>query len=411
MAYNAKFCMEIIKQKSSDISQYSYTSIMDAYDRVINNLEKYDNTLYRIEKQYKMTENEALTIGYNGVSYSSSTYYKELHSALEKLGLEKFHVQIKYNMETTKMVDMILGIKYIIGSPVQELKKDYDVEYEEKFIEKNVKIYKNPYNLSIGYAVNKEIFETNMNESDTFNLQNQILKNMTGIDEAVYAKHKGEIIRSIQGLTENGKTYNLKGDESAKIKYEFEVESTDNLYIYVSYITDDGTKIFVNGEEKSTSINLGKRQIGEKIEIEIIPTSDTYLNGVYVYYENDEILKKYYQELSEEQVSLKKINDSNYEGSVNITGDNEYILFTIPYDNGWKIKIDNEEVGYERVLNSLIAVKTEKGEHEISLEYMPPKFEVGMVVSCIGIGVFIVYIILSKRHIKGQKIVENNDKS
>lgn len=295
LVYNAVNSLDIIRAEASTLDQNVYATLTNIYDRTIKNLKDYDQSIYRIESKSKITENDALVSGYNGISYSGSTYSKTLHSFLEKLGITKYHVKIDSTAENTKVVDMLLGVKYFIIPPGKEIYKNYNVEYEEKYIETNTIIYKNPYSLSLGYAVNKETFNTNMNNSNTFEFQNEMLKNMTGINENVYEKHNGEIKKESQGLEEYrdmdemteelsheleyyGTIYSKTNDD-AKIVYEFEVESEDSIYMYIFANSDDGIKINITGEENARSvafannlmINIGKRKVGEKIKIEIVP--------------------------------------------------------------------------------------------------------------------------------------------
>jgi len=72
--------MNIIREESSVVEQEAYASITNIYNRIISNLKKHDNGLYRVLSQFQHTSNDALTLGYNGVSYSGSTYSKSLHS-------------------------------------------------------------------------------------------------------------------------------------------------------------------------------------------------------------------------------------------------------------------------------------------------------------------------------------------
>lgn len=364
---NATYCMRIIKEESSLIELGVYATLQNLYSDVVDNLKEYDNGLYRIEKQIQITANDAISMGYNGITYSGSTYSKSLHNFLGKLGIRKQHVHVIYNGESTKTVDMLLGIKYLIISDNAENLKEYETEYEENLLERNIKICKNPYYLQIGYTVYDDIFNTDMNEKNTFKLQNEILKNMTGINEDVYYKHNGNIDIKYTGLKDEAPLYTKVG-ENAKITYEFETESTDNLYVYLLTQTDSISKIYANGREikkhstlmENEMINLGKREIGDKIKIEIIPSGRIVLEDIFVYYEDEETLKKHYNILDNEQLEFKKMSNTKFQGKININEENKYVLITIPNEDGWKVIVDGKEQKHEKALDALMTINLER---------------------------------------------------
>lgn len=398
---NAENNMETIRVDASPVEQDIYAIITNTYERLIKNLKRYDSGLYRVVTKFQNGANDSLTYGYNGVSYSGSTYSKKLHTFLEKIGMRKSHVQVLCDLENTKAVDMLLGIKYLIVAPNQKLLKDYPIAYEEIYIENNVKIYENPYNLSVGYVVDKNVFNTNMNNENTFELQNEMLKNMTNIQEDVYKKHEGEINEKIEEIKKEGKRYIVDG-ENPKITYEIEAESNDNMYLYLLAKGDNGVNVFIDGEESlkhsafanNEMINVGKKEKGQKVIIEIVIDGDIEINNLYAYYENDYVLKKHYDKLKENQIQLEQIDNRRYKSKIVTHSDNQDVMFTIPYEKGWNVKVDGEKVEYKEVLEALISVNLSEGEHEITLEYMPQGIFIGMISTISGI---IILIFLKKR--------------
>ena len=115
---------------------------------------------------------------------------------------------------------------------------------------------------------------------------------------------------------------------------------------------------------------------------------------MYAYYENDYVLKKHYDKLKENQVQLEQIDNRRYKSKIVTHSDNQDVMFTIPYEKGWNVKVDGEKVEYKEVLEALISVNLSEGEHEITLEYMPQGIFIGMISTISGI---IILIFLKKR--------------
>ena len=105
-------------------------------------------------------------------------------------------------------------------------------------------------------------------------------------------------------------------------------------------------------------IGLGRHEIGDKIKIEFdLIATEIGIYDFHIYYENDEVLKKYYEVMSTAQMDLKEVSNREYEGKINLGGDNEYVLFTIPYDKGWKAKVDGKNAEVVQVQDMLMAIK------------------------------------------------------
>ncbi len=403
--YNAVFCMKLIKEEASKIEQRYYSGMIDIYGRLINNLKEYDHSLYRTEMPVHLSANNGLIFGYNGMSYSSSTYSKSLYEFLRNIGSYGVYVHIKYNLEMTKAADMLLGIKYILVPPNTEFIKEYNVEYEDLFVENNVKIYRNPYYLALGYVVNKNIFDANTEEEkNQFEFQNEVIKKMSGIEENIYIPQKGKIDMSTSGISNNSFIY-TKINDDAKLTYEFEVESEDDLYVNFVAVGGENCKLYINGEEKRTIFNdsdseiidLGKRKVGEKIKIELmLEKEEVILRDMSVYYEKEDILSKHYEKLKQNQVDMKQIDNRTFEGTINIKNDNEYVMFTIPYEKGFSITVDGEKVEYENLLNTFIGINLKEGEHKIVIKYMPDKIVLGSFATIIGIIFFAGFIIIKR---------------
>ena len=109
--------------------------------------------------------------------------------------------------------------------------------------------------------------------------------------------------------------------DNPRIIYEFEVEKEDNIYIYMCTRDNKKARVFVNGEEKdryflsyaNEMINLGKREVGEKVKLEVCLEDDEILiDSMYIYYENEDVFLEHYNKLKENQVNFEKINSRKY---------------------------------------------------------------------------------------------------
>lgn len=93
--------------------------------------------------------------------------------------------------------------------------------------------------------------------------------------------------------------------------------------------------------------------------------------------------------------SVKNFQKSSRGFSAGISlSDDGYVLFTIPYDEGWDVEIDGERADvYDSGGMMLIAVP--KGEHEISATYHIPALFVAVAVSVISLIIILALFILT----------------
>lgn len=96
------------------------------------------------------------------------------------------------------------------------------------------------------------------------------------------------------------------------------------------------------------------------------------------------------------KIDKKKTKGDSIEGTINTTKDG-YLMFTIPYDKGFQLWIDNEEVEIEKVNEIFMGVPIIKGNHKIKLEFTAPYSNLGKVVTFISIGILGVIILLERK--------------
>ena len=106
----------------------------------------------------------------------------------------------------------------------------------------------------------------------------------------------------------------------------------------------------------------------------------------------------YFNNISErqkEEFCITVFKNGNIKGDIE-TGETERTLFiSIPYDRGWKAKIDGNPASVMKANLGFIAVNLEKGKHTIELNYVQPYLYQGIAVSIASL--LIIIILLGKK--------------
>ena len=80
------------------------------------------------------------------------------------------------------------------------------------------------------------------------------------------------------------------------------------------------------------------------------------------------------------------------------------VLYTIPYDKEWKAFVNESKVAIEKVDNSLIAIKINKGLNNVKFTYYPPGLKVGLILTIVSFIILLAYIFLNNKYLIYKKI-------
>ena len=97
-------------------------------------------------------------------------------------------------------------------------------------------------------------------------------------------------------------------------------------------------------------------------------------------------------------------NDTKTKGNViagNLTMQKDgYLITSIPYDSGFKIQVDGENVKSEKVNTAFLGCKMKAGEHDVSITYHAPGLAAGKMMSLVGMIGFLILEFVERRKVK-----------
>ena len=215
---------------------------------------------------------------------------------------------------------------------------------------------------------------------------------------------------------ENNTITTTKKDESVKLIID-SIPFNSELYLSINnlkYIDDDKTDFKVtakldgitNSESLRNSIssayymdnpnflmNLGVSKKNQKKVLEVTFNK----KGTYTF-DSFEILavdmKKYERKIDKLNGNvMQNIQYGNNYISGNIDLEEDGILqITTSYSDGWKAFADEKEVEVLKVNEAFIGIKVGEGEHAIRFEYETPYLKLGMMLSAVGLLVYMILI-------------------
>ena len=332
---------------------------------------------FRSEIDSNHMRNITIASGGKGIVIFNSMMYKSITDLCDSVGIESRPNKNGY-LGCTRFMNDVFGIKYV-ASPVGKtstlngMAKIYEGE--------KLDLYKNENALSIGFLVNEDILKWDPSKDKTvFQNQNDFITLATGKD-GIYElldtiDLKNEITREFP--VEKNLQYYFKLRQNVDIlkvdapEYKQELKPYNDFIVPV--ITSESGKSamieYTSDSEKMTSID------------EYVCSNEEYQDVI--------------DELKKNQLTVTKMDGASFEGTID-SSSSGILLLTIPYDDGWKIKMDGDNIEAKKIGNVFIGIPLEKGDHTISMRYIPDGLIPGSIISASFILMLCIMMLLEKK--------------
>jgi len=378
----------------------SYTSYPDKNEPVQTLLayeRENDNDLfYRTEMTGTYTLNDSSLYGYYGMSQFSSSANVSVTKLMRRLGLYASEAGNRYYYRTsTPVVNSLLGIRYIISKKGPVNSEEMSLEMQKT--QNSVYLYKNNYSLSLGFMMNDDILELEDKIAvNPFEYQNNVIKLATDSEDSCFTAQPVALVdyKNMTAKKNGYGNYTFSKDNenlSASAVYSFDGVENGYLYGYANNGSCDKISVRVDGNivESDVSIEdypivfpMGNAQAGSTADVEIFAKSDTS-SGTYnlmIYALRKDAFEKAYNRLADEQLEITSFSDTKITGNIDVIEDG-ILYLSIPYEKGWTVKVDGEEVRTAKVLHSMLGAEVSAGHHTIELEYIPEGLVTGVIIS------------------------------
>ena len=400
--------------------------------------------LWRAEFTSTQTLCDSALNGFNGVSMFNSMTNESFTRFAENFGLMGWLSGNRYTYaESTPITDLFMNLKYIIARD-----GNYnDTKYlKEVYNSGSVKLLKNQNYIPMGMMVNEDLLkyqgEDNEDTYNVFEKQNQFFKLATGVKEDVFTKldvvdqgHTDYKTFPVNRLDYGSYSYSTNDSTTAPhVKWNYRAPKDGYYYAYTQITDADNVTIMANDSARTgTSIFYIKRPYAMAIgyfkkgdKISVYSDLEAGANGsakIYVNLFNDSVFKKGLDAIKDNYMETTSLTGSSMAGKIYAPKDGLFYT-SIPYEagqtdddkllgklfatkgEGWTAKVDGKDVEITPIAHALTAFKLSKGKHDISLSFVPKGFTRGLIISIIGLVLFVGYTVLRKVRKKKITILE-----
>lgn len=241
----------------------------------------------------------------------------------------------------------------------------------------------------LGNFPNIKTFNTNINGSNFEFWQSVGIPNNSVRDVNTYLDDNDFALRNL--LSVKYVVSCKKRNETFEKEYKF-IDKRGDYYIYEN---EDYKKMGISYNYYISDDDYEKLSYKERREI---------LNKALVL--NEEQIKIYnsiLQKYNEDETKYTNETENYYFkfGKGSFTNEFEIakstmIMYSVPYDSGWSVKINGKRAKIEKVDDGLMAINVNKGKNKVEFKYTPPGLKIGTVVSIISLIIVLGKIILKK---------------
>lgn len=371
-----------------------YQSFVNENQPLVNEIKNRDNGFYRMEKTYAFSDNDAMLLGYNGLSHYSSVDRLAIREFLDLLGFSDGGYSVKYVDGSTVAMDNFLGVRYLISAG--NMPKAYQPFYKAN----GKQVWANPNALPLGFMAGEGVLAPLPETANLFEVQNQLWHALDPtLKKDLY--RPAEAQQQLDGVSRreyDGEDLFEKQQDNGRVEYRIKVTSEDMLYALFTTASYRGARLYINGDlfdnfltnDRHGIVPLGQFKKGDEVVVALEPISgELFVGQQLFYYEDSKALEESCARLAEGGWQLETFSGSCLSGTVQSGGGQ--LLLTLPYDSGWKATVNGQPAPLTPALGVLTALQLPEGECQVTLRFTPPGLVVGLWVSALCLLVFLLW--------------------
>ncbi|MDR2661298.1 MAG: YfhO family protein [Lactobacillaceae bacterium] len=381
-----------------------------------------DKNFYRIGQTFSRTRGDSFATNFFGGSHFASTTDKQTPKMYTDFGQNAGDYNASYSFGTV-LTDNLFSFKYFLtpsymddhtkGSAAK-MANSYrpDLEdYKIIFRNNNVTTLKNSDALPIIYTSSKTILNIHPVEYNPIQTTNDFWDGVTGeynypLSNIPINQTQIKYTNLIQNIGLNGITFTKKQqNKDAFITINFVPTTNDSYYLTLgNSINNDNSDILINNysipkapdKRGVGTLNVAYKNKNKPINISIkLKEKNLYLANIGLYQLNNKQVSTDAKVIQSRGIKNLKFSNTKFSGYLTADQNNNILVSSVPYSNGWTLKIDGRKEKIIKIDKYFIGAKIPIGKHKIVLQYNEPFIKMALYISITSvIGILLLKLIL-----------------
>ena len=392
-----------------------------------------ENRFCRFEMDDFIIVNSASLIGVNGLQYYWSLENAKISQYLMDMAVGKF-LQYNYrDLDHRTFLGALASVKYDVFSNTSVYPFGFQDEGEIAVgSKKRYRIFRNQYELPLGYTYDSYISADMFQEMDAPRRQEALLGGVL-LDEKGEREAAGRIGKADPVYTGNSRAYAVKCKKGViqEADHTFLVEKK-NAVVEITFegLSDCETYFLVHGADFTLN-NKDLEEVYLNVDLEGAQNRLRYTTPVFRNYtgQKDYLINLGFHTDEKKQITItfpepgrynfekmevicqpmenyvskmgdlrketlnEKVGTNFIKGDISVSTD-KILCLTIPYSRGWNAYVDGKKVSLFQTNGMFMGLLLEKGEHVVELHYHTPGLFTGFIASLLGFLLFAVLLCL-----------------
>ena len=385
-----------------------------------------DQPFYRIATTFAYSKTVPSLVSYPGLSTFSSSLERTTMDQFAFMGDQGINAATEYE-NGTPLTDALYGVRYYMDvkdlDPTEKeahpermyftrFASRFDMQryFTQKVYEdERYIVYENPNSFPLAYGTNDLVRNINFGRNNAIQNQNIILNSMEGVKKGeenyldyfkplAYGDVETENLTEENVDKEKGTAVYKRVDSSkdAIVRYRITPRTNLTYYFFVpaSLNSEKDYSVLLNGKWFTHSKRNTQRQLwqiadnaeNQESVLEFrFKTDKVDLSNAGVYRAEISQIQSALEKRKEQGLQVEKFSNTHIVGSVNITDDSKYMMTSIPYSEGWKVKVDGKDVPVTKAWNSFISFPITSGQHKVEFVFSQKGRVTGAVLTLISL--------------------------
>ena len=400
--------------------------------RVTDNIqENADQKFYRIATDFAYSRTVPSLVSYPGLSTFSSSLERSTMDHFAFMGDLGVNAATQYS-NGTPLTDALYGVRYFMSAKdfdPKDIEANPDKMYFYRFTDrfdlhryftdkvyedKRYVVYKNPNSFPLAYGTNSLVRNIQFGANNAFANQNIILNSMEGHQKAnndtveyfkplAFSSIETENVIEEKVNKETGEAIYKRADSSkdAIIRYKVTPRTNYTYYFFtpVSLIQNQDYSVLLNNKWLLNAKIFTQRQIwqltdqteNQETVIEFrFRTDHIDMSNAGVYRADVDQIQQVLENRKKQGLQVTKFSNTHIVGDVSITDDSNYMMTSIPYSDGWKVKVDGKFVKTEKAWNAFLSFPISKGNHKVEFVFRQKGVILGALLSIVSVAYLVI---------------------
>lgn len=400
--------------------------------RVTDNIqENADQKFYRIATDFAYSRTVPSLVSYPGLSTFSSSLERSTMDHFAFMGDLGVNAATQYS-NGTPLTDALYGVRYFMSAKdfdPKEIEANPDKMYFYRFTDrfdmhryftdkvyedKRYVVYKNPNSFPLAYGTNSLVRNIQFGANNAFANQNIILNSMEGHQKAnndtveyfkplAFSSIETENVIEEKVNKETGEAIYKRADSSkdAIIRYKVTPRTNYTYYFFTpaSLIQNQDYSVLLNNKWLLNAKIFTQRQIwqltdqteNQETVIEFRFRIDHIdMSNAGVYRADVDQIQQVLENRKKQGLHVTKFSNTHIVGDVSITDDSNYMMTSIPYSDGWKVKVDGKFVKTEKAWNAFLSFPISKGNHKVEFVFRQKGVILGALLSIVSVAYLVI---------------------